>query len=102
MEIVINQTEKHEFTITNSEGVVDLTGSTARFTIQDTKGVEIHTETKTTFDAPTTGVVVFTISKEDTANFNVGSIKAQIDILNTSDERDYGDIYNGRIIDTLV
>lgn len=101
IEILKNQTEKHEFTITNSEGAVDLTGSTARLVIEKRDGTEVHSQEKTSFSAPTTGVVVFTIDRATTAAFEVGAVKVQIDILNTSDERDYSEIYSGKIIDTL-
>ena len=101
MIIVKGQTEKHEFTVTNENGAVDLTGSTVKFLITDTIRGVIYEQEKTTFDAPTSGIFVITIPKETTALFSVGSIKSQIDILNTSSERDYSQIYSGAIKDHL-
>ena len=102
MEIKIGQTELHEWTITNESGAVNLTGSTARLTIIDKSGAVIYTQSKTSFDNPTSGIVLFTIPRDDTADFTKGKIKAQLDILNTSDEKDYSEIYIGQIIDTLA
>lgn len=101
MIFVKNQTEKHEFTFTNENGVVDLTGSTLYFVIEDLDGNQVYSQEKTSFTAPTTGVALVTIPRATTANWSVGSVRVQVALLNTTDEKDYSEIYKGKIIDTL-
>ena len=101
MKIVKGQTERHEFTITNDEGVFDLTGSTARLVIADRAGTVFYEVSKTSFTAPTTGVVTFTIPKATTAAFTTGRAKMQIDILNTSAEIDYSEVFPAQVIEPI-
>lgn len=101
MEIVKGQTERHEFTITNDEGAFDLTGSTVRLIISDRYKAVFYEESKSSFSAPTTGVVTFTIPSTTTAAFPLGKAKMQIDVLNTSNEIDYSKIFPAQVIEPI-
>ena len=103
MQFKIGETTKSEFTITDANNdAVDLTGSTVRYVIFDNTDTLVYEEEITSFDNPTSGILIITIPKETTATFIKGEVKVQLDVLDTSDERDYSDVWYGRIIETLT
>jgi hypothetical protein len=101
MIITKNQTEKHEFTITDDLGALNLTGCTVRFYVEDVYGNEVYSQDVTQFDAPLTGIVIVTIPKEDSAQLVAGNAKSQVFVLTPTGEKYYSDVYATKIVNTL-
>ena len=101
MIITKNQTEKHEFTITDDLGPFNLTGSTVTFYVEDMSGNELYSQDITVFDAPLTGILIVTIPKEDSADLTEGSANTQLSILTQSGEQYFSEIYKTRIMNNL-